>query len=512
MTWQAGYVSDIEYTSGFYRELAPSFINFALQSNGFRSPKLNPGTRYLELACGQGLGTMLLAAANPNVEFWGLDFNPAQIANARRLAEAAGLKNVFFDDQSFEETLLGQHGEVPQFDYITLHGIYSWVSAENRNYIVSILDKHLRPGGVVYVSYNSMPGWCALAPLQRLIKEHANRSPNRSDLQAMQAIQFATELKNGRAFYFERNPQVGSRLEKLPDMNRNYLAHEYLNGYWHPLYHLDVVKELDRARLNYGCSASLIENIDGLSLPEEIRPIVANTIDRGWAETIRDYATSKQFRRDLFLRGATRYPTNEMARSLSDLKFCMCVRPSAVSLKFATLVGEVAGHEEIYRPIVDALAEKNMSLFELTKVPALANVSANNILQAITLLTQANYVHPVTDENRKNGEAARRLNKAICDRLLLGEELNFLAAPVIGSAIGAMFVEVLILNTLLSNPKAAGKELVQGIWSGMEISGKRLLLEGKALMTFAEAEPEIVKHVDAFDNGKRAIWQRLGIL
>ncbi len=176
-TWSAGYVLDIEYTSGFYREIAPGFLNWAILSQGLYAPTLREGAAYCELGCGQGFGTALLAAANPGVKFYGFDFNPAQIANARRLSAQAGLTNITFEDKSFEELATAPDGAYPKFDIIAIHGIYSWISPENRRFIVDILFRHLSAGGAVYVSYNCMPGWAAVAPLQRLMREHANRGP-----------------------------------------------------------------------------------------------------------------------------------------------------------------------------------------------------------------------------------------------------------------------------------------------------------------------------------------------
>ena len=71
MDWTRGYVADIGYTAGFYRELAPSHMAFAALSIG-RSPgrAMRPKSM-LELGFGQGFGLALLAAANPDVAFEG---------------------------------------------------------------------------------------------------------------------------------------------------------------------------------------------------------------------------------------------------------------------------------------------------------------------------------------------------------------------------------------------------------------------------------------------------------
>jgi hypothetical protein len=59
MNWTSGYVADLGYTAGFYRETAPSHMAFAALSIG-RSPgrALHP-KRILELGSGQGFGLSL---------------------------------------------------------------------------------------------------------------------------------------------------------------------------------------------------------------------------------------------------------------------------------------------------------------------------------------------------------------------------------------------------------------------------------------------------------------------
>ncbi len=129
--WADGYFTDIQYTGHFYPELAPGYMAFGCLRQGVRPPHLGDGATYLELGCGQGFGLNLLAAANPGMAFWGVDFHPGQIDNALRQASAAGLSNITFEDFSFEQMLALPPGALPRFDVISLHGIYSWVSPES---------------------------------------------------------------------------------------------------------------------------------------------------------------------------------------------------------------------------------------------------------------------------------------------------------------------------------------------------------------------------------------------
>ena len=167
--WTFGYRADIGYTHGYYRDLSPVMLEFALLSK-MQSHRVGRPLRYLELGYGQGVSLNVHAATVPG-EYWGTDFNPAQAANAMDLAAASGA-DIRVLDSSFEE--LAARDDLPVFDIIVLHGIWSWVSEANRRVIVKIARQHLAIGGILYISYNSTPGWSAAMPLRHLMNLHAD--------------------------------------------------------------------------------------------------------------------------------------------------------------------------------------------------------------------------------------------------------------------------------------------------------------------------------------------------
>jgi SAM-dependent methyltransferase len=516
-SWSAGYVLDIQYTSGFYRELSPTFLRFVAHANSLQAPNIGSevgsGGAYCELACGQGFGTALLAAANPRAKFWGFDFNPAQIANARRLAENAGLKNVTFDDFSFEQAVGLAEDALPKFDIIALHGIYSWINVENRRLIVDFIDRRLKPGGFVYVSYNCMPGWAQMGPLQRLFREHAGRHPDRSDFQAEAALNFANKLREGGGLYFKQNPAVGVRMDKMPEQNRNYLAHEYLNGYWHPLYHLDVVHEMEAARLTYAASATIAENLDAVSSPPGLRQLLTDTRDRAWKETLRDFAVNKQFRRDLFVRGGTPVTGAELGQILAGQRFAAMTTRSAMTFKFQTPMGEVSGQEDIYAPLADAISQRPQTVAELAKLPALAGVAPASLLQALSLLTHAGCIHPVAlDPRSKEAEVGRAFNRAVAARIRAGAQLSYLAAPAAGTGVSATYAELVGILALEENAKATAQQAAKLGWSIMHQTGQRPKKDGKALNAEDEVIAELEAQLTTFFTEKLPIWKQLGVV
>ena len=94
--WDDGYVTDVAYTSNFYREITPSLARHD-QPAARPSPA---GPRqpfsYADLGCGNGFTTLVDRRGCPHADVWGFDFNPAHVEFANGLAARAGLTNVRF--------------------------------------------------------------------------------------------------------------------------------------------------------------------------------------------------------------------------------------------------------------------------------------------------------------------------------------------------------------------------------------------------------------------------------
>lgn len=291
--WSSGYVTELDYTHGFYKEMAPAYLRFAALSKGFRShTDIADGMTYCELGSGQGLTANILAAANPEIEFYATDFNPAHAYNAQRLADEASLPNVHFFDDSFAE--FAQRTDLPQFNIISLHGIYSWVAKEHRDTIVRFIDKQLKPGGLVYISYNCLPGWAGPSPIQHLIRMHTERGVGPLTNRVDTAVEFLEKLQEEGARYFKATLKIEERIKDLKNKDKNYLAHEYLNGEWRAFYHSEVVSDLSSARLSYICTADILHHIDDINLTPAQLAVLNQANDSIFRETIRDYMGSEQ--------------------------------------------------------------------------------------------------------------------------------------------------------------------------------------------------------------------------
>src|SRR5262245_49145134 len=148
-----GYPTEIDYTFGYYRVLSPTFLRLVTLNRCVPFPSRRP-LRYLELGYGNGVSLNIHAAASPG-EYWGTDVNPSHAAFANKLAEVSGSR---VHTLSLPFADLQDHSELPDFDVIVAHGVWSWISDSNRRAIVQLLRKKLVDGGIFFISYNALPG------------------------------------------------------------------------------------------------------------------------------------------------------------------------------------------------------------------------------------------------------------------------------------------------------------------------------------------------------------------
>lgn len=431
--WTAGYASDMPYTTQYYREQSPAWMNLVCLINGVEPVALQQPFTYFELGSGRGLTAQVLAAGNPAGQFYAADFNPAHVAEAARLAADAQLDNLTLLENSFAELAAGEV-VLPQFDFITMHGVYTWVNQENRRHIVRFVERYLKPGGLLYVSYNAMPGWSPALPLQRLVVEYAGLFPNRPDLQMLGANNLVEMLGEVDAAYLTQNPALAGRIEGMRTAAPSYMVHEYMHRHWQPLYHADVAGDLAAAKLSYAGSADLPFAYPALYLTPERQALLDQIGSQAVRETLVDYFFNTSFRKDVFVRGRCRLGAARQLQLLATVGVALMVpRASArseIQMKFGTFDGDPA----TYSAVLDALAAGPRTLDELIVLPALAHLDLPGLAQIAVLLcasNQASLYFSGTAEVPAAPHAAHRLNRTLAGRSGVGEEYPALCAPLL---------------------------------------------------------------------------------
>lgn len=506
--WTAGYVTEIDYTHGYYVELSPLRMRLAALSKRI-SHSYGASSAYLELGFGQGLSININVATNPGT-YWGNDFNPAHAENAQLLAKTSGADLRVFDN-SFEE--LATRSDLPEFDIIALHGIWSWISDENRKIIVDIARRKLKPGGLFYISYNVTPGWSPTMPLRHLLVEYANSVGSGGITSRIDtAIEHVQRMIDSGASYFKRDPMVVERFKKLTEQGRNYLAHEYFNADWHPMPFSETARILEDAKLSFATSNHLLDHIDAINLSAEAQKYLNGIEDPILKETSRDYFVNQQFRRDLFVKGGRRMSALEQYRALQMIPFALLKQPENVPKKVNGMLGEANLQDEVYGPITEVLGSDNFkpkTLQDLVDSDLCKGLSHQQITQALLLLSGMGAAAPAHDGKTANAvsQRSKALNTELCRRAETSADIAYLAAPLIGSAVEASRFEQLFLR----GKQLKRKDIPGYVWDILNTQGQRLLKDGEAVESAEDNIAELRQKYQEFETSRLPIFKRLGI-
>ncbi len=465
--WGAGYVTDTAYVHDFCRVQTPPMLALAALAGGVAAAGgSGESLIYCDLGCGQGYTANLVAAANPAARVLGFDFNPSHIANARALADASGLRNVEFREASFAE--LPSDLRLPEFDVMCMHGVYSWVSADNRRALVSLIGKKLKPGGVLYVSYDCMPGWAGLVPLRRILARAFSPRPGLPSTAALaQALAYSDGLRKAETRFHRMFPLVEAQIERLKKLPRAYLAHELLTRDWEAFSFGEVAEELAAAKLVYVGSAHLTDCVARVNFSEEQQKLLATIADPVLAEATRDMILARQFRRDVFIKGPVPLGETEARARWLNTRFALTTPGTVFDMTFDTALGKLQLRPDVYGPLIEALGAGPMMLRELIdRLPA-PRPGWVSLTDAIKVLVGRGDLQPCLppDGDAQRAAPARAFNAAVLARAAESTELGYLASPVTGGGVRVDRITQLFLRARhegIADPKPSLAERAEG--------------------------------------------------
>ncbi|MBR0726724.1 class I SAM-dependent methyltransferase [Bradyrhizobium manausense] len=507
--WGSGYIVDTAYVHDFCRVQVPAMLSFAALAKGVAAPGgRGEALSYCDLGCGQGLTATIVAAANPNTKVFAADFNPTHIAGARSLADAAGLDNIVFREADFAE--LADDASVPEFDIIALHGVYSWIGADHRRAIVALIRRRLKPGGLVYVSYDAMPGWAGMAPLRRLMVQLQGAQPQVSSKRALdQALALADRLKEAGAHFYRMYPQAAVQLERLRKLPASYLAHELLTRDWQAFTFADLAQELAAAKLTYLGSAHLTDHVDRVNFTDAQQALLADLADPLINETTRDMIIGRQFRRDIFAKGfAPMTPMAARDRWLAS-RFVLTSPRDDIELAFDAPLGRFQLRSELYQPVIDAFAAAPLTLREVVERLPETTLGWASLTDAIKVLVGQGHLAPALplEDEAVRQRSTQAFNAAVTARAKETTELRYLASPVTGGGIRVDPLTQLYMQARrkgIADPAALLASLAALGGGSFEKDGRKLSAD--------EVRAQIATKIAAIDDSVVPLLGRLGIV
>ena len=515
ISWSRGYPVRESYPASWHSFQSPAHLRVICALMGV-AWEVGPDTplAIAEVGCGTGYTAQMLAAGNPHWQVVGLDYNPAHIAEARSMATAADLNNLQFLESDLAELSDADLERLPEFDLITVHGVWSWVSDPVRQGVLRLLQRRLKAGGLALVSYNALPGAADGIGLARLIRTTLMANGGNSDGLAMAAKQ-VERLVTAEASHLPASLWRRLLTGDVKGARPGYLLHEFLTEHWRPSFHGDVGSALSTVRCEYVGSATIDENFPQLSLSSEQRELWDEAPDSAARELIFDLSVGRAFRRDLYVRGVRRVPRDAAV----DALWVALATDKQGEVTLKTQAGEATLPQALMDAVRTRLRLGPATIGALRTLPDSGTVTPSELL---AILVGSRCAVPLWRQPGTGADwaqslaAARRFNRVASERLApfgMGEGNLGLATPALGGGLPALPLDLAVAQQLLSGTvtNADGHVGEAGDVRDEAVSlVQRILPPDSAHDAHVIAELELA--VAGILRERRPVWKALGIL
>jgi SAM-dependent methyltransferase len=390
------YLSSIPYTRRAWPIMAPSRIDYVAARAGIPIPERDAGQSWCEIGCGYGLTATLLAASNPDDLFVAIDLMPEHIRSAQAIASAAGLTNLRL---IAGDVCAIPDDELPGFDFIVLHGVYSWVPERVRTAIIQLIGRKLKPGGRVLISYNAQPGWKRIHPIRDLLLELASQHPGAPIERVRHSVLALKPALSVRHPNLADDPFVTDWVARLLEKDPHYVAHEYFGDC--ASFRFSEINALMRhAGLRYAGDAFLPRNDPELSFEpgkldaaRDARAIP----DVEQRESMLDDLAQTTFRIDIFARPGGRPAESEQG-------FALLVAPHEAKRNLALPGRELQAHAPEHDAILSALANGPATADQIAKSKGIPRHRIDRAIHDFVVMSQ---VAPCPAKASDDGQASR---------------------------------------------------------------------------------------------------------
>lgn len=275
---------------------APEQLAVSSRLHGGPRPPVRDA-RVLEIGCGDGANLLPLAYHRPGCRFVGIDASRAHIDDARRSAQRLGLANI--DLHVGDAARIGN--DPGTFDYIMAHGVMSWVPDAVRDGILRMCREKLAPQGLLYLSYNTNPGWLARGLVRDVMLAPAGGGkPLREVLGDALARADALRLPL-QGIDHPYAQLLSHELARPHRVNESYLIHDYLAEHNRPYWFREFASLAAGFGFHYLVEAAFTQ--PDYRVPKELSGCAASLSDDPIEiESLIDVLWYRQHRASLFCR------------------------------------------------------------------------------------------------------------------------------------------------------------------------------------------------------------------
>jgi ubiquinone/menaquinone biosynthesis C-methylase UbiE len=506
------------YTSRYYARQSPVLINYLARRNNVAAAPVDAPFSYLDLGCGNGVSLNTLAASSPKSKFFGVDLMPEHIANAKRMADEGGIKNATFIESDFNSLATA---ELPTFDYITLHGVYSWVNDKERQDIRNLIGKLLKPNGLVYVSYNALPGSAVVQPMRDLFKQYADAISGSMTERATEAVKFLTNLKDDGAKYIKDNPAVSETIDDMKERDINYIAHEYLSDNYTAFSVKTVATEMAEKSLKFCCGMPQGPAWVRRSQLRKFRYLLSSRSTQLAKDVLTSVLLNESFRADIYCR-----KNHDTVDGNSVETFMPQIFGSTFLLPLAHPPSRNLNAEA--DKILQLVSPGNATLHAISEISDPQLPSVDRVGEFVHYMVEDKFLHPfahpaldtgpetsdetsaeTSGETLVNYRLVSAFNRNILKSHLIRTGRCALASPVVGDGISIDLISGLFLLALT---EGAGEKPITYVDRMLKKTGRYWRRNGVAVKDPTERIALLTEDMKHFTENRLPMLIRLGIV
>ncbi|ACV38606.1 methyltransferase regulatory domain-containing protein [Leptotrichia buccalis] len=296
--------NELLYKSNPFTYTVPALLEAQGKLFGL-TPKDSRKARILELGSSFGGNIITQALYNPEAEFVGVDLTAEQVKKGNEVIEKIGLKNI----KLIEKNILDINEDFGKFDYIIVHGVFSWVPDIVKEKIIKICNENLTEEGIAYISYNTYPGWKEADKIREMMLYANKYFPEVSQGDKVQRgkafISIVAEQMKIYTDVAEKKGDFIKQIEGILNMQDYYVGHEQLENINDPMYLHEFVDMLRKENLQYISDVGLrlsIASVYNDSTIEKLQQLSQG--DPVIKEQCLDYILDTKFRRSLICKSS----------------------------------------------------------------------------------------------------------------------------------------------------------------------------------------------------------------
>lgn len=347
----------LPYPSKFFVQTFPDRL--AVNATLYGMKPAEPATcSMLELGCGNGSNLIAQAYIMPEARFVGIDLGKGHIDEANAAAAELGLTNVEFRQMDVMEMSRADFGT---FDYITAHGLFSWVPDVVRLRVLELYRELLNANGVGYLSYSAYPG-----AHQREITQNAMRyvgrnidDPVAKVERGISFLQFAASATSDRGIY---SSIFESEFKRHATHSPSDIFHDDLSEN-NKAFYLHIFAEMLVANGLQFLAEAELHSMGTNDLSPQARDFINSLTDVIEREQYLDFLRGRAFRQTLFVHRDIKLEREHQPSVIDKFKLVSSLspvnaKPDLSSLKPERFVSAKGQGIEIDRPLAKTALAK----------------------------------------------------------------------------------------------------------------------------------------------------------